>query len=68
MSIKLKKEWIRKFQSMPESGMGYHMVDVRLKNGRVIEGVVYNCEYLELIDTNEIRVEEIHDIKIRRKK
>lgn len=51
MRIKLDKKWIDYLVSKPESGMGYQRVDVRLRNGRLIENLmVFNAEDLELPD------------------
>jgi len=48
--LKLKmKKWHDKLASMPESGMGYQIVDVKLKSGTIIKKVrAYNGEFLDL--------------------
>jgi len=50
MRLKLKKKiWRNKLLSMQESGMGYQIVDIKLKNGCVIRKVlVFNSEIIEL--------------------
>ena len=44
MILGLSKKWIDKMKSLPESGMGYHNVAVKLKNGVVLKGMVTNSE------------------------
>ncbi len=43
--MRLSRKWIEKLITLPESGMGYHVVDVILKNGTVVRGMmVLNCQ------------------------
>ncbi len=49
MRVKLEKHWIEKLLRLPESGMGYQRVDVRLADGREVKDVpVFNAEEVEL--------------------
>ena len=50
---------------MPESGMGYQVIDIILKDGRVITKVmVYNAEIVELpTEYNDVSEDDIKDIK-----
>lgn len=49
MRIKLEKRWIEKLLRLPESGMGYQRVDLRLEDGREVRDVpVFNAEEVEL--------------------
>jgi len=51
MRIKLDKKWIARLVRLPESGMGYQRVDLRLKDGREVKDVpVFNAEELDLAD------------------
>ena len=43
----LPQVWIEKMKSLPETGMGFHKVKVLLKDGTVIQGLVFNSEILE---------------------
>ena len=62
MRIKLNKKWIEYLLSIPESGMGYQIVDIILKNGQVLNQVnVFNAEELEL--PNEYKDLQVEDIK-----
>lgn len=45
---KLGKTWQEKLSNLPESGMGYQIVDITLKDGRVLGKVpVLNGEYCQ---------------------
>lgn len=51
MKVRLDEHWRRVMAQLPESGMGYQRVDVRLDDGReVIDTVVFNGQDLELPD------------------
>lgn len=69
MKIKLSKKWIEYLYSMPESGMGYQIVEVTLKDGRVLkETVVFNAEELSLPPGyKDLKIEDIEDIKLYKK-
>ena len=59
MLVKLEQKWIDLLTTLPESGMGYQRVDVRLQNDRVLKDVpVFNAEEIEL-------PEEFADCRIR---
>lgn len=51
MRVTLDARWIEKLRQLPESGMGYQRVRVRLRDGRVLEhAVVLNGRLLQLAD------------------
>lgn len=51
MRIKLDRCWTDRLLELPESGMGYQRVDVRLVDGRELRDVVvFNAEELEIPD------------------
>jgi len=60
-----KKRLLKKLLLMPESGMGYQVIDIILKDGRVITKVmVYNAEIVELpTEYNDVSEDDIKDIK-----
>lgn len=64
--MKLSKKWTKHLRSMPESGMGYQLVDVVLKGGRVLKEVyVYNAEELILpVECKDLKIKDIADIKL----
>ena len=69
MRIKLSKKWIKYLISLPESGMGYQIVDIELKDGRIIKGVyVFNAEYLDLPNKyGSLKANDIKKIKLSNK-
>ncbi len=51
MRLTLDSPWIEKLRSLPESGMGYQRVRIRLRDGRVLENaIVLNGRLLQLAD------------------
>lgn len=58
-SVNLPKKWIDKCVNMPESGMGYQKVSVKVANGSV-SGIVLNCSILETVE--KVDPEKILDI------
>jgi hypothetical protein len=51
MRIKLDRRWTERLLELPESGMGYQRVDVRLADGRELKDVVvFNAVELEVPD------------------
>lgn len=51
MQLRLDQRWSEKLARLPESGMGYQRVRVRLRAGRTIdEALVYNGSVLEIPD------------------
>ena len=69
MRIKLSNKWVEYLCSMPESGMGYQLVDVTLKDGRVFKEIlVFNAEELQLPpEYKDLKIEDIEDIKLCKK-
>ena len=48
MRLQLEEHWVNYLCKLPESGMGYQWVDVCLKNGKEVQGVVvFNAEEME---------------------
>jgi hypothetical protein len=61
--IELPEELKKNLESIPESGMGYHIVDIILKNGSVLKNrTIINCSKLVLNPEESIHPEEIEDI------
>jgi hypothetical protein len=51
VKLDLERRWTDKLTRMPESGMGYQRVRVRLKMGRTIEdALVFNATVLQVSD------------------
>jgi hypothetical protein len=63
MTIKLNDYWSERLVQMPETGMGYQKVDVSLKDGRNLKGLmVFNAEDCETEE--DFKVEDIEEIRI----
>lgn len=61
--IVLTEKFTKQLINTPETGMGYHKVDLFLKNGEIIKNqIVLNCSILTLeksINVNIVNIEKI---------
>ena len=64
MRLHLNERWVDHLCGLPETGMGYQIVDVVLRNGERFRGiVVYNAEEMEWpTGADEIAPEDIVEI------
>ena len=63
MRIRLEPRWIERLLELPESGMGYQRVDIRLVDGRELKDVVvFNAEEIEVPD--EFARAQIKDVRL----
>jgi len=63
--ILLTEELTQKLINTPETGMGYHLVDIYLKDGRIITNlIVLNCSILKIDKSIKISSEDIVNIII----
>ena len=62
MRIKLEQRWIKRLLQLPESGMGYQRVDLRLADGRELKDLpVFNAEEIELPEEFVgVRIKDLH--------
>jgi hypothetical protein len=68
MTIQLTQKYIDLLSSLPETGMGFQVVDVFLNNGEILsEIIVLNATHMRLPDNLQISSEEIIDIKLSNK-
>ncbi len=64
MRVKLAKRWTKRLLQLPETGMGYQRVDLRLAGGREIKNVLaFNAEEVDLPD--ECADAQIEDVQLR---
>jgi hypothetical protein len=64
-TIKLSKKFSNVLNELPETGMGYQIVDVQLKSGKWLnEKPVYNSEILVVEDTDSIQSRDISTIRL----
>ncbi len=63
MRVKLEKRWTKRLLELPESGMGYQRVDVRLVDGRELKDLlVFNAEEIEV--PSDFAKAEIEDVRL----
>ena len=63
MRIRLEPRWTKRLLELPESGMGYQRVDIRLVDGRELKDVVvFNAEEVEVPD--ELARAQIKDVRL----
>ena len=61
----LPVEFVLQLELLPENGMGYHIVDIYLKNGSILkQKIVLNCEILKLDDSEDFAVDEIVELHL----
>jgi len=59
--MSLSQRWIDKLAGLPESGMGYQIVNVHLKDGSIVKGIiVFNSS--QIIDNVNFSEADIVDI------
>ena len=64
MRVRLEQRWTKRLLQLPETGMGYQRVDLRLADGRELKNVIaFNAEEIELPD--ECANAEIEDVQLR---
>ena len=65
MQLELRQEMIDRLLALPESGMGYHLVDLILADGRVVPNVpIFNCEIARLPDAfREVTPSQVVDVR-----
>jgi hypothetical protein len=69
MILQLSSKWKKYLVSLPETGMGYQIVDIRLRSGTLITRLtVNNCSELVIPDKLEsFDVEDISEIHLSEK-
>jgi hypothetical protein len=40
LMLNVNEKWFKKLMKLPESGMGYQLVDIYLKNGHIMKKIV----------------------------
>jgi hypothetical protein len=63
--IRLTDNFIKQLINTPENGMGFHNVDLHLKNGEILKNIiVINCSILTLEKTLKLDIDDIEKIAI----
>ncbi|OGL43489.1 MAG: hypothetical protein A2W05_09025 [Candidatus Schekmanbacteria bacterium RBG_16_38_10] len=66
--IQLKEDHIKYLSELPESGMGYQIVDITLKNGQQLnKRVVLNSQFLLLENSENIDPDFIEKVDLGKK-
>lgn len=66
--IELKEADVQYLSELPESGMGYQLVDITLKDGQQLKNrIVVNSQFLLLEDDENIDPLLIEKIELRKK-
>ncbi len=69
MRLQLEEPWIGRLCRLPETGMGYQRVDVKLQNGSVVNDVlVFNAEEMEWPGADSIRACDIAEIALSKRR
>ncbi len=64
-TIKLPESFINKLINLPESGMGYQIVKVIMRSGKILRShKVLNSEFLMLEENETIHVKDIEKIEL----
>lgn len=62
-TVRLPPLWIDRLVSLPESGMGYQRVNIRLKRGKVLRDVIVlnaeECQVAEPFEPSDIEDMEL---------
>ena len=65
MTVQLDREWQKRLAQLPETGMGYQLVDILLRGGRWLSKLyVHNgreCETTERFDPKDVVEVRLHD-------
>ena len=66
--VTLPDKFIAQLVQMPETGMGYQIVDIVLTNGKVLKNmIIFNSSILEIEKHESLNIEDIAIIKIHKK-
>jgi len=64
-TIKLPESFINKLINLPETGMGYQIVKVIMRSGKILHGQkVLNSEFLMLEENDTIHIKDIEKIEL----
>lgn len=65
MQVTLPPRWRHVLMRLPETGMGYQIVDIYLTENRVLSNVcVYNCGVAQIPPGDELDVNDIEEISM----
>jgi hypothetical protein len=66
MQIELRKDIVDRLLGLPETGMGYQVVDLVLADGQIVPNVkIFNCEIANLPESyRNVRPSDVMDVRI----
>lgn len=68
VKVELPTNLIDKLSDLPEQGMGYQKVNVRLKNGQFLtDRRVVNSTYLLLLENEHLETKDIENVELIKK-
>lgn len=67
MKIVLPSNFIEVLSYLPETGMGYQIVDITMEDGTVLTKTVYNSSLVEVTSADEIDLEKIQSVTLHSK-
>lgn len=67
MKIVLPSNFIEVLSRLPETGMGYQIVDITMEDGIVLTKTVYNSSLVEVTSADEIDLEKIQSVTLHSK-
>ena len=66
MELKLSDRLIKKLQDLPESGMGYQVVNFKLKDGTILKNITVLNSSIALVD-KKLTISNIVDVELVKK-
>ncbi len=67
MKIVLPANFIEVLSFLPETGMGYQIVDITMKDGTVLTKTVFNSSLVEVDSADEIDLGKIQSVTLHKK-
>jgi len=67
MKIVLPANFIEVLSFLPETGMGYQIVDITMKDGTVFVKTVFNSSLVEVDSADEIDLGKIQSVTLHKK-
>ena len=66
MELKLSNRLIKKLQDLPESGMGYQVVNFKLKDGTILKNITVLNSSIVVVDKT-LNISNIIDVELVKK-
>lgn len=67
-TIQLPQKFVDLLITLPENGMGYQIVDIKLQSGEILRNrIILNSEFLKVLNNESIKPEDIIVVELSRK-